>query len=128
MLWLYVVSVYFNMFKCKEQVIKYNPSKLFTLAQLMCINNNISLSSVYHIQYQLPSENIQIVYNKYCPHLGCDLSEEHDHIERSNDYKFYNPHCTTYRNKLVSQVLPFNEFSNIIHEQRKRAVKRRLHF
>jgi len=115
------------MFKCKEQVTKFNPSKLYTLSQIVCLNNNISINKLYHIRYQLPNEPVYIIYNTYCAHLGCDLSEIHDHIGNSNDYKFYNKDCTVYREQLISHILPFNEFSSdTVHEHRRRAVKRRL--
>lgn len=117
------------MLKCKEQVIKYNPNKLYTLAQIVCINHNIELTSLNHIKKQLPNEPIEVIYYGYCTTLSCEVTCMHSHIEKSNHYKFYTKETSWFRKSLVATILPHNEFSiNQVDEHRRRAVKRRLNF
>lgn len=128
------------MFKCKEVLPKYNPSKLFTLAHIVCINNEIDLCDIKHIEYQLPNNPIQVIYSKYCLKSNCHSNKIHDHIETSIQDRFIcpSPHSSVsklypykyfFARSLVEAVIPFNEFSSeTVNEHKRRACKRRLDF
>lgn len=114
------------MFKCKEQVTKYNSCKLTTLCLIKCFNYNIKTKAVRNIRFY--NEPVLIIYKDFCLIKDCFCFIQHHHIEKilkfigDVEQHFYN-------NYLVDTILPFNEFSNKeVDEQRRRAVKRKLNF
>lgn len=117
------------MFKCKEQVSKYNPSKLSTLSYIVCYNNKININSLKTVKFV--NEPVQVIYRDFCLVTNCYLNITHDHIENINKHRYttYKDGKELYSTSLVDQILPFQEFSsNQVDEQRRRAVKRKLNF
>lgn len=115
------------MFKCKEQVPKYNPQSLSTLSFIKCYNNNININCTATIKFK--SEPVQVIYKDFCLTKNCYQNNIHLHIEESREHLYWKSKHSEplYHETLVNQILPFEEFSsNQVDERRRRAVKRKL--
>lgn len=138
------------MFKCEEQMPKYQPAKLSTFAQVVIINQNINISCLRHISDQLPSEVITVVYKSVCLYPNCYEGSRHWHFEESNQTRFFY-YNTFFRDFIAFATVGFANHCrevNIINasrrykfeqwckandqrrefENKKRAIKRRLDF